>query len=128
MSPACPREARLVVLTQDGEHAEITANVTSTRLYQNLGSSSRFMGFYDVKNAKLLERQGLRMRWEPGIDEDRVKRFVSMMESIAKPGEDFCWILAGSSDTAAKKITAALTQRGGTWKYKQYFSSTTPSS
>ena len=79
------------------------------------------MGFYDVKNAKLLERQGLRMRWEPGIDEDRVKRFVSMMESIAKPGEDFCWILAGSSDTAAKKITAALTQKGATWKFKQYY-------
>ena len=111
----------MIVLTQDGEHAEMTANVTSTRLYQNLGSATRFMAFYDVKNAKLLERQGMRMRWEPGIDVARFERFLSMVESIAKPGEDFCWILAGSSESAAKRVVAALTKKGATWKFKQYF-------
>ena len=120
-SPACPREARLIVITQDGEHSELTANVTQTRLYENLGANSRFMGFYDVKNAKLAERRGLYLRREPGMDEIRFKIFLSMMENIAKPGEDFLWILAGSSEVAAKKIATALTQKGAQWKYKTYF-------
>ena len=46
-------EARLVCLVADGAHQEVKANVTSTRLYQNLTASVPCMGFYDVKNAKL---------------------------------------------------------------------------
>ena len=111
----------MVVLTQDGEHAEVTANVTTTRLYKNLGSCSRFMGFYDVKNAKIQPRVGLSLRQEPAIDETRFKRFLSMMESIAKPGEDFLWILVGSSDSAAAKVKAALGQGGAQWKSKVYY-------
>ena len=40
-------------LVADGTHQEIKANVTSSRLYQNLTASVPCMGFYDVKNAKL---------------------------------------------------------------------------
>ena len=50
--------ARMVILTQDGTHQEVTARLASTRLYQNLTESSvRFMAFYDVKNARLMERR-----------------------------------------------------------------------
>ena len=51
-------DARLVCLTADGSHPELTREkVSSTRLYQNLTEDVKFMGFYDVKNAKLLERR-----------------------------------------------------------------------
>ena len=43
-------EARLVLLVA---HAELKADVTNTRLYQNLTESASCMGFYDVKNAGL---------------------------------------------------------------------------
>ena len=50
-------EARMVVLSQDGSHQEVTARMASTRLYENLTDKVKFMGFYDVKNARLMERR-----------------------------------------------------------------------
>ena len=63
-------EARLVPLVAEGTHVEIKANVTSTRLYQNLTESVPLMAFYDVKNAKLckiFEGEGTEMfsKWLP---------------------------------------------------------------
>ena len=52
-------EARMVLLVADGTHAEIKASVTTTRLYQHLAESAPCMGFYDVKNAKLCNREAL---------------------------------------------------------------------
>jgi hypothetical protein len=51
----CTKEldARLVALVAQGDHVEINADITSTRLYQNMTASVPCMAFYDVKNAKL---------------------------------------------------------------------------
>ena len=69
-------QARTVVLTQDGEHSELRAMVSSTRLYQNLSEvGARFVGFYDVKNAKLVDLfvgEALTQR-EPMLDEEKFK-------------------------------------------------------
>ena len=69
-------QARTVVLTQDGEHSELRAMVSSTRLYQNLAEvGARFVGFYDVKNAKLVDLwvgEALTQR-EPVLDEEKFK-------------------------------------------------------
>ena len=69
-------QARTVVLTQDGEHSELRATVSSTRLYQNLADvGARFVGFYDVKNAKIVDLfvgEALTQR-EPMLDEERFK-------------------------------------------------------
>ena len=69
-------QARTVVLTQDGEHSELRARVSSTRLYQNLaGNAARFVGFYDVKNAKIVDvavGEALTQR-EPMLDEEKFK-------------------------------------------------------
>ena len=52
----CRREldSRIVTLLMSGSHVEINADVTSTRLYQNMTAATRSMGFYEVKNAKLV--------------------------------------------------------------------------
>ena len=52
----CRREldSRIVTLLMSGSHVEINAAVRSTRLYQNMTGEARSMGFYDVKNAKLV--------------------------------------------------------------------------
>ena len=67
-------QARTVVLTQDGEHSELHEAVSSTRLYQNLEEhGARFVGFYDVKNAKIVDLfvgEALTQR-EPLLDEDK---------------------------------------------------------
>ena len=46
-------DARAVPLLAEGSQADIQANVTTARLYQNLTDSVPLMGFYDVKNARL---------------------------------------------------------------------------
>ena len=38
-------EARMVSLTQEGDHKELSSALSSTRLYQNLSESVKFMGF-----------------------------------------------------------------------------------
>ena len=46
-------EARSVLLVAGGTHAENNLDVTNTRIYKDSPVSVPFMGFYDVKNAKL---------------------------------------------------------------------------
>ena len=81
-------QARTVVLTQDGEHSELRAMVSSTRLYQNLADvGARFVGFYDVKNAKIVDLfvgEALTQR-EPMLDEEKFKALrgaVSATDSV----------------------------------------------
>ena len=50
-------DARLICLTSDGGHPEMSKKVLNTRLFENLTHAVRFMAFYDVKNAKLVERR-----------------------------------------------------------------------
>ena len=50
-------DARLVCLTADGGHPEMSRKVSSSRLYENLTSVARFVCFFDVKNARLVERR-----------------------------------------------------------------------
>ena len=70
----------MIALTQDGEHKNITASGTATRLFQNLGASIRFMGFYDVKNARLLERlDSGTLRREPCLDEGKFNKFMDFL-------------------------------------------------
>ena len=48
-------EARVVILLNQGAHSELRNHLTGTRLYQNLTAGVRSMGFYDVKNARVIE-------------------------------------------------------------------------
>ena len=96
-------EVRLVVLVSEGDHAEIRNSVTNTRLYQNLTDEVPFMGFYDVKNARLctiFEGQGLTHR-EPVIDPDDVERFLATVVPLMRPGRDL--ILAGRTESTVVK-------------------------
>ena len=105
---SCRREldARVVTVLASGTHAEINANVTSTRLYQNLTENAPCMGFYDVKNAKLCniyDGEGLTHR-EPLIDEADFERFLNAVEPLLCPGRDVVWVLAGRTDSNLPKL------------------------
>ena len=114
-------QARLVVLTKDGGHAEVQASATSTELYQNLLSTGcRFMGVYDPKNARLCDvftGEGWAQR-EPTLDETDLQLFVDTMSNIMKPGMDFCWLFSGRLEQSEKGIKDMSTQKG--WKYNQF--------
>ena len=114
-------QARLVVLTKDGGHAELQASVTSTELYQNLLSTGcRFMGVYDPKNARLCDvftGEGWAQR-EPALGKTDLQLFVDTMSNIMKPGMDFCWLFSGRLEQSEKGIKDMITKKG--WKYKQF--------
>ena len=97
-------DARMVILTQDGTHTEMTAQLSSTRLYQNLTESVKFMAFYDVKNAKLMDRRPSEtvVQREPMVDMDKFTAFCRVTNGVLKNGIDFVWILAGKSEVNEK--------------------------
>ena len=111
-------DARMVVLTQDGSHQEMSAQLSSTRLYQNLTESVRFMAFYDVKNAKLMERRPGEtvVQREPLVDMGKFAAFCDVVNNVLKPGQDFVWILAGKSDANVDRIRKKVLECG--WKEK----------
>ena len=47
----------VILLTQGCTHEEVTAQLASTRLCQNLTESAKMIAFYDVKNAMLMDRR-----------------------------------------------------------------------
>ena len=103
-------DARMVILTQDGCHTEVTAQLSSTRLYQNL-RESEFMAFYDVKNAKLMDRRPSEtvVQREPMVDMAKFTAFCHVANGVLKHGSGFVWIWAGKSD--AKR--GSDSQKGG---------------
>ena len=112
-------EDRVVVLTLDGRHEELQNSVTSTEMYTNLSQSGcRFMGFYDVKNAKLCElyEGELLIQREPMLDVGHFQQFLDAMSAIMKDGQDVCWILAGRLGENEKAIKTELHQQS--WKFK----------
>ena len=116
-------DARLVCLTADGSHPELTREkVSSTRLYQNLTDDVKFMGFYDVKNAKLLERRQDEsiVQREPLVDiEQSFESFCAVANVLMQPNRDLAWILLGKSDSAFHKIFKKITELG--WKHNMFF-------
>jgi len=112
-------DARLVCLTADGGHPELVREkVSSTRLYLNLTKDARFMCFYDVKNAKLLERREDEsiVQREPLVDMDRFGSFCCVANVLMQPDRDLVWILLGKSDSAFHTIKRKITELG--WKEK----------
>ena len=112
-------DARLVCLTADGSHPElIREKVSSTRLYANLTKDVRFMGFYDVKNAKLLDRREDEsiVQREPLVDMDQFGSFCDVANVLMQPHRDLVWILLGKSDSAFLNIKKKITELG--WKDK----------
>ena len=111
-------DARMVVLTQDGTHQEMSAQLSSTHLYQNLTESVKFMAFYDVKNAKLLVRRPgeTTVQREPVVDMAKFAAFCEVTNNLLKPGHDFVWILLGKSDANVDKIRKKVAECG--WKDK----------
>ena len=99
-------DARTVILTQDGTHQEVTARLSSTRLYQNLTESVKFMAFYDVKNAMLMDRRPTEtvVQREPLVDMAKLTAFCEVANGVLKHGSDFVWILAGKSDANVDRI------------------------
>ena len=111
-------DARMVSLTQDGTHQEVTARLSSTRLYQNLTESVKLMAFYDVKNARLMERRAGEtvVQREPLLDMERFTAFCEVANGLLKHGSDLVWILAGRSDTNVDRIRKKVAEFG--WKDK----------
>ena len=108
-------EARVVSLAVQGIHVEIKQEVTNTRLYQNLTEEVPFMGFYDVKNARLcsiFEGEGLTHR-EPVLDVADVERFLATVVPLMRPGRDLVWILAGRTESNLAKLKKVLYHAGG---------------
>ena len=110
--------ARMVMLTQDGTHQEVTARLSSTRLYQNLTESVKFMAFYDVKNARLMERTPTEtvVQREPLVDMAKFTAFCEVANGVLKNGSDFVWILAGKSEANVLKIRKKVAELG--WRDK----------
>ena len=106
-------DARLVCLTLSGEHEELMARLSSTRLYQNLSQDVRFMGFYDVKNALLLDRridESIIQR-EPLLDMDKFRTFCVTANAVMQPNRDLVWILTGRTDKAFEKIHKEISSK-----------------
>ena len=111
-------DARMVVLTQDGTRQGMSAQLSSTRLYQNLTESVKCMAFYSVKNAKLMEhRPGETVvQREPLVDMAKFAAFHEVTNNVLKPGQDFVWILAGNSGANTDRIRKKVAECG--WKDK----------
>ena len=56
--------------------------------------------FYDVKNAKLMDRRKDEtvVQREPQVDMDKFTAFCEIANAVVKPDSDFVWILAGKSE------------------------------
>ena len=109
----CRREfdARVVILVADGTHTEIKANMTSTRLYQNLTDAAPCMGFYDVKKAKvcnIYEGENV-MHREP---EDDFERYLNVVDPLLHPGRDVVWVLCGRAESNINKLRKVRLQVG----------------
>ena len=114
-------QARVVMLTQDGNHDELRAKVASTRLYQNLADTgARLVAFYDVKNAKLIDRfvgEALTQR-EPCVDEEKFGMFLETANQMMKDSQDFCWIMCGRTESNLGKIVTLIQKLR--WKCKTF--------
>ena len=64
------------------------------------------MGFFDVKNAKLVQRkEGISIiQREPLVDEDQFETVCKIANTLMKPGRDMVWVLTGKSSLADQKI------------------------
>ena len=78
----------------------------------------RFMAFYDVKNAMLMERRSTEtvVQREPIVDMVKFTAFCEVANGILKHGTDFVWILAGKSDANVDKIRKKVAELG--WRQK----------
>ena len=110
----------MVSLTQDGNHGELTNQLASCRLYQNLSQDAKFIAFYDVKNARLTDRKAGQEHTivrGPLIDMIKFAAFCAIVHSLLKAGQgDVVWILAGKTDSNMQKIRKQITELG--WKFK----------
>ena len=108
-------------MTLDGNHEELQNDVVSSEFYQNVQdkSSGRFMGLYDVKNARLCERyegEPLTKR-EPQIDETHFKLFTKMVDGIMTANNDVCWVLAGKGGANDEILRKEIAAKG--WQSKK---------
>ena len=108
-------DSRMVSLTQDGTHEELTALLSSSRLYMNLTQTQavKFMAFCDVKNAKIMPRrygESIVQR-EPVLDMDRFDAFCRVANNLLKPG-DLVWILVGKFENNADLIRKKVAEYG----------------
>ena len=108
----------VILLTQDCTHEEVTAQLASTRLCQNLTESAKMIAFYDVKNAMLMDRRPTEtvVQREPLLDVPKFTAFCEVANGIMKHGSDFVWILAGRSDGNVDRIRKKVAEYG--WKDK----------
>ena len=81
-------------------HQQLRDNVAATELFKSLDNGrSRFVGFYDVKNAKLARiysSQSWNQR-EPALDREDFSTFVVAVNSIMKAGVDMVWVFSGTT-------------------------------
>ena len=112
-------DSRMVSLTQDGTHDELTASLSSSRLYMNLIQTQvvKFIGFYDVKNAKTMARRygDSIVQREPVVDMDKLDAFCKVADGLLKLG-DLSWILVGKLENNADLIRKEVAEYG--WRDK----------
>ena len=112
-------DSRMVSLTQDGTHDELTASLSSSRLYMNLTQTQqvKLMGFYDVKNVKIMVRRygDSIVQREPVVDMDKFDAFCKVANGLLKPG-DLLWILVGKFENTADLIRKKVADYG--WRDK----------
>ena len=112
-------KARLVCLTKDGQHAELTRLVASTDLYQQLASeAARFQGIYDVKNARISEiyEGNSIFQKQPPLDVEDFETFSEVMHNLMKDGCDVYWILCGRYEVSYTAIMEFIKKKGWNWK------------
>ena len=100
----------MVTLVAKPTHTETHANLTTTRLYQNLTDQVTSMAFYDVKNARLcnvFQGEGLTHR-EPLVDEKDFEKFTATVDGLLKAGRDCFWVLIGRVESNEAKIAKIL--------------------
>ena len=95
-----------------------------TRLYANLTQEARFMAFFDVKNAKLVDRRDDEsiVQREPLVDMDQFGSFCTIANNLMQPHRDLAWILLGKCESAYPTIKKNITELG--WKEKLFIWST----
>ena len=115
--------SRVVCLTKDGRHGELVASVASTDLYKHLESeNARFVGIYDIKNAKLAgvyEGTSCFQR-EPYLDAQDFTEFLDTWHKLAKPSVDLLWVLCGQYETSFDLVKSCLRAKDAL-HYKTFF-------
>ncbi|MDA8584365.1 hypothetical protein N9L68_09010 [bacterium] len=78
----------------------------------------RFMAFYDVKDARLVERRDDEPIYqrEPKVDMEQFIHFCQVANNLMQPNRDLVWTFLGMCDSSGANIKKHITMLG--WNSK----------